>query len=253
MPGSRQRVFADARLQAKGNIMIDAVPILLVPGLGCSPRLFAPQLPGLWQFGPVSIADTRRGASMENIAGRILDAAPPRFALAGLSMGGYVAFEIMRQAPERVLRLALLDTAPRADRPEQSERRDAQIAMVREGRFAEIPELLFPLMVHPEHQPDAELRDIFWRMFHENGPDAFIQQQEAIKGRPDSRPSLGAVSCPTLVLVGDSDQVTPPDAAREIADGIPGARLVIVPRSGHLSTLEQPVAVTQALADWMTS
>ena len=232
--------------------MNDATPVLLVPGLGCSPRLFAPQMQGLWQFGPVIVADTRRGATMESIARRILDTAPPHFALAGLSMGGYVAFEIMRQAPERVLRLALLDTAPRADRPEQTERRDAQIAMTREGRFAEIPELLFPLMVHPDHLADAELRDAFDRRFHENGPDAFIQQQEAIKSRPDSRPSLGAISCPTLVLVGDGDQVTPPDAAREIAEGIGGSRLVIVPKSGHLSTLEQPNAVMLALTEWLT-
>ena len=233
--------------------MSDAVPILLVPGLACSPRLFAPQLPSLWQFGPVTIADTRRGSSMGEIARQILETAPPRFALAGLSMGGYIAFEIMRQAPERVLRLALLDTAPRADRPEQTERRDAQIAMVREGRFAEIPALLFPLMVRAEHQQNEELRQTFWQMFRENGEDAFIRQQQAIKSRADSRPSLAAIRCPTLVLVGDSDQVTPPDAAREIADGIGGARLVIVPESGHLSTLEQPAAVTRALTEWMAS
>ena len=233
--------------------MSDATPILLIPGLACSPRLFAPQLPSLWQFGPVTIADIRRGESMEEIARRILETAPPRFALAGLSMGGYIAFEIMRQAPERVLRLALLDTAPRADRPEQSERRDAQIAMVREGRSADIPALLFPLMVRPEHQQNEELRRTFWQMFRENGEDAFVRQQQAIKARPDSRPSLAAIGCPALVLVGDSDQVTPPEAAREIADGIGGARLVIVPNSGHLSTLEQPEAVTRALIEWMAS
>jgi pimeloyl-ACP methyl ester carboxylesterase len=233
--------------------MSDATPILLVPGLACSPRLFAPQLPSLWQFGPVTIADTRRGSSMAGIARQILDAAPPRFALAGLSMGGYIAFEIMRQAPERVLRLALLDTAPRADRPDQSERRDTQIAMVRDGRFSEIPALLFPLMVHPEHEQDEELRRTFWQMFRENGEDAFIRQQQAIKSRADSRPLLDTISCPALVLVGDSDQVTPPEAAREIADGIAGARLVIVPKSGHLSTLEQPEAVARALTEWMAS
>jgi pimeloyl-ACP methyl ester carboxylesterase len=233
--------------------MSDATPILLVPGLGCSPRLFGPQLPSLWQFGPVTVADTRRADSMAAIARQILEAAPPRFALAGLSMGGYISFEIMRQAPERVLRLALLDTAPRADRPDQTERRNAQIAMVREGRFSEVPALLFPLMVHPEHQQDEQLRRTFDEMFLENGADAFIRQQEAIKSRPDSRPSLAAIGCPTLVLVGDSDQVTPPDAAREIADGIRGARLVIVPKSGHLSTLEQPDAVTLALTEWMAA
>jgi pimeloyl-ACP methyl ester carboxylesterase len=233
--------------------MSDAVPIILIPGLACSPRLFAPQLPGLWQFGPVTIADTRRANSMAGIAQQILETAPPRFALAGLSMGGYIAFEIMRQAPERVLRLALLDTAARADRPEQTERRDAQIAMVREGRFSEIPALLFPLMVRAEHQQNEELRQTFWQMFRETGEDAFIRQQQAIKSRADSRSLLNTISCPALVLVGDSDQVTPPEAAREIADGIGGARLVIVPDSGHLSTLEQPEAVALALTEWMAS
>ena len=233
--------------------MSDAAPILLVPGLACSPRLFAEQLSGLWQFGPVTIADTRRGSSMGEIAGRILDAAPPVFALAGLSMGGYIAFEIMRLAPERVRRLALLDTAARADRPEQTERRNVQIAMARDGRFAEIPDLLFPAMVHADHQQDEGLRQTFRQMCHETGADAFIQQQEAIKARPDSRPTLAAISCPTLVLVGDGDQATPPDASREIAEGIRGSRLVIVPDCGHLSTLEQPDAVTLALTEWMAS
>ena len=232
--------------------MSDAVPILLVPGLACSPRLYAAQLSSLWQFGPVTFADTRRGSSMGEIARQILDAAPPIFALAGLSMGGYIAFEIMRQAPQRVARLALLDTAARADRPDQTERRNVQAAMVRDGRFSEIPDLLFPLMVHADRQQDEELRRIFRQMCHENGADAFIQQQDAIKARPDSRPILAAISCPTLVLVGDGDQATPPDASREIAEGIRGARLVIVPDCGHLSTLEQPDAVTHALTEWIS-
>jgi pimeloyl-ACP methyl ester carboxylesterase len=233
--------------------MNETVPIILIPGLACSPRLFAPQLPGLWAFGPVTIADTRRGGSMAELAAQILDSAPPRFALAGLSMGGYIAFEIMRQAPQRVLRLALLDSSARPDRPEQTERRDAQIAMARDGRLPEVADLLFPVMVHAERLQDGPLRQTFDQMFEDNGPDAFIRQQEAIKGRPDSRPGLGAISCPTLVLVGDSDQATPPDAAREIAAGLSRARLVIVPKSGHLSSLEQPDLVTQALAEWITS
>ncbi len=176
--------------------MSDAVPILLVPGLACSPRLFVPQLSGLWQFGPVTIADTRRGSSMGEIAGRILGVAPPVFALAGLSMGGYIAFEIMRLAPERVRRLALLDTAARADRPEQTERRNVQIAMARDGRFAEIPDLLFPAMVHADHQQDAGLRQTFGQMCHETGADAFIQQQEAIKARPELQARAGRDKLP---------------------------------------------------------
>jgi pimeloyl-ACP methyl ester carboxylesterase len=233
--------------------MSDAIPIVLIPGLSCSPRLFAPQLPGLWQFGPVTVADTRRGSSMGEFAAAILAAAPPRFALAGLSMGGYIAFEIMRQAPERVLRLALLDTAAGADRTEQTERRDAQIAMAQSGRFTEIAEIMFPLMVHDSHRQSQELRRVFFAMHEETGPDAFIRQQQAIKSRADSRPSLAAIRCPALVLVGEADQLTPPDAARDIAAGIGAARLVIVPQSGHLSTLDEPEAVMRALADWLAA
>jgi pimeloyl-ACP methyl ester carboxylesterase len=197
--------------------------------------------------------DTRRGARMHEIAACILADAPPRFALAGLSMGGYIAFEIMRQAPERVLRLALMDTAATPDRPEQTERRDKQIAMARGGQFTEIAEIMFPLMFHADDLQSKELRRTFFAMHEENGADAFVRQQQAIKSRADSRPTLAAIRCPVLVLVGEADQLTPPDAAREIAAGIDAARLVIVPQSGHLSTLEQPEAVARALTDWLTS
>lgn len=231
--------------------MTSSLPIVLVPGLNCSARLYAPQIPALWRFGPVMIADHRRDDSMAAIARRILADAPPRFALVGLSMGGYVVFEILRQAPERVAKIALLDTGSRADGPEQSERRDGQIALARSGRFAEVPEAQWPLMVHRDRQDDRELKLLFQSMADETGPEAFIRQQTALKARPDSRPDLGGIHCPTLVLVGDGDVLTPPELAKEIAAGIAGARLVTVPGSGHLSTLERPEAVNQALVAWM--
>ncbi len=231
--------------------MTEGVPIVLLPGLACSPRLFAPQMPALWQFGPVTVADNRRGATMADIARNILAAAPPHFALAGLSMGGYIAFEIMRQAPERVTRLALLDTAATPELPEQTERRDAQIAMARTEQFSQIPDVLLPKLIHPDHMQDEALIRTVRQMHEECGPEAFIRQQQAIKARPDSRPQLAAIRCPSLVLVGDSDAITPPEAARNIAAGIAAARLVIVGQSGHLSTLEQPDAVTRALIDWL--
>lgn len=231
--------------------MTEPVPILLVPGLLCSPRLFAPQLPELWRRGPVTIADHTRDDTMAAVARRILDAAPPRFALAGLSMGGYVALEIVRQAPERVGRLALLDTSARPDRPDQTERRLAQIALADGGRFADVPDQLFPLLVHPAHVDDQGLRDTIRAMADEVGPDAFVRQQRAIMSRPDSRPGLAAIACPTLVLAGEADQLTPPELAEEMAGAIPGAVLAIVPGAGHASTLEQPDAVTRALAGWL--
>jgi pimeloyl-ACP methyl ester carboxylesterase len=227
------------------------LPIILIPGLTCTPQLYAAQIPALWLFGSVTVADHRRDDSMAAIARRILAAAPPRFALAGLSMGGYISFEIMRQAPERVVKLALLDTGARGDTPEQTERRKVVIGLAKSGRYAEVPEIAFPVYVHRNRHGDAELKTIVRIMAAETGVEAFLRQQAAIIGRPDSRPGLSAIACPTLVLVGEGDEATPPELAREIASGIPGARLVIVPDSGHLSTLEQPEAVTAALVDWM--
>ena len=231
--------------------MHDPLPIVLVPGLNCSARLYGEQVPPLWRFGPVQVADHTRDDNMAAIAARILAAAPGRFALAGLSMGGYIALEIIRQAPPRVARLALLDTGARADTPEQTARRIRLIELAQSGRFAEVPDALFPILVHRNRQGDAKLRDINRTMAAETGPEAFVRQQRAIMGRQDLRPTLAAIKCPTLVLVGDGDELTPPALAQEMAAGIPGARLVTVPDSGHLSTLEQPAAVTKALVDWM--
>jgi pimeloyl-ACP methyl ester carboxylesterase len=185
------------------------------------------------------------------IARRILAAAPPRFALAGLSMGGFIAFEIMRQAPERVAKLALLDTGARPDAPEQTERRRMLMRLAKEGRYSEIPGLAFPLYVHRNRHGDEALKRILREMAEATGVEAYLRQQQAILSRPDSRPSLAAISCPTLVLVGDSDEATPPELAREMAAGIRGSHLVVIPDSGHLSTLEQPAAVTMALVEWL--
>ena len=227
-------------------------PIVLIPGLACSPRLYSEQIAALWRFGPLTVADHTRDEAMATIAWRILAEAPARFALAGLSMGGYIASEIMRQAPERVIRLALLDTSARPDTPEATERRRRAIALVAEGGYRSVTDGLFPTLVHPDHRHDERLRAINRQMADEVGPEAYTRQQKAIMARADSRPTLAAVKCPALVLVGEGDQLTPPDLAREMAAGIPGAELVVVPASGHLSTLEQPEAVNAALVDWMT-
>ncbi|MGB7079483.1 MAG: alpha/beta fold hydrolase, partial [Xanthobacteraceae bacterium] len=214
-------------------------------------RLYAEQIPALWRFGPVTVADHRRDDSMAAIARRILAAAPPRFALVGLSMGGYIAFEIMRQEPNRVAKLALLDTGSRADTPEQTERRRVLMALAKEGGYADIPEQAFPVYVHRNRHGDEALKRIVCEMAEATGIEAYLRQQQAILSRPDSRPGLGAISCPTLVLVGEGDEATPPELAREIAAGISGSRLVLIPESGHLSTLEEPAAVTAALVEWL--
>jgi pimeloyl-ACP methyl ester carboxylesterase len=235
-----------------GHVPPDAaLPVVLIPGLLTSARLFAGQLPALWRYGPVMVADNTQSEDIGEVAAQVLAAAPPRFALAGLSMGGYIALEIMRQAPGRVARLALLDTSARPDAPEASRRRLAQIAKAEAGRFAEIPDEQWPLMAGPAAREDAALRETFQLMCEETGPAAFARQQRAIISRPDSRPHLAAIDCPTLVLVGDGDVLTPPDLAAEMAAAIPGARHVVIPGSGHLSTLEQPALVTSALQDWL--
>jgi pimeloyl-ACP methyl ester carboxylesterase len=231
----------------------DSLPIVLIPGLNCSARLYAGQIPALWRFGPVTVADHTRDASIPAIASRILAAAPPFFALIGLSMGGYIAFEIMRQAPQRVAKLALLDTGARPETAEQTARRHGPMAMARAGKLVEVADESFVFFVHPDRHGDVALREVVRAMAEETGADAFLRQQQAIMARPDSRPGLAAIACPTLMLVGEQDGGTPPELAREIASAIAGTRLVIVPDCGHLSTIEQPQAVTQALVEWMES
>ena len=231
--------------------MSEPLPIVLIPGLLASPRMYAGQIPHLWRAGPVTIADHTRDDSMSAIAQRILSAAPARFALVGLSMGGYIAFEILRQAPQRIARVALLDTSARADAPEQSAMRRAQMTLASQGRLAEVVEQQFPRLVHRAHRDDAALREVFTLMAGEVGPAAFIRQQTAVMGRRDSRPMLGSIRCPALVLVGADDEITPPERAAEIAAGIAGAHLVTIPQSGHVSALEQPEEVTRALLEWL--
>jgi pimeloyl-ACP methyl ester carboxylesterase len=228
-----------------------ALPIVLVPGLLCTARLYAEQIPALQRLGPVTVADHTRDDSMAAIAERILADAPPRFGLAGLSMGGYVAFEIVRQAPARVTRLALLSTSARLDPPQITERRRRQIALAQEGRFGAVADMQFALLVHRSRLDDDGLETLVRLMADEIGAEAFVRQQTAIIGRADSRPDLAAIACPTLVVVGDGDELIAPENSVEIADGIPGARLVTVAECGHLSTLERPAQMTAALTEWL--
>ncbi len=198
------------------------------------------------------VANHRRGETMAEIARRILAAAPSRFRLAGLSMGGYIALEIMRQAAGRVAKLALLDTSARPETPEQTERREKLIALAEAGRFLEVNNALWPVLVDPSRQKDSALRADIDKMAEETGAEAFVRQERAIIGRADSRPLLGAIKCPTLMAVGEHDQLTPPAHAEEIAQGIPGAKLVTLAGSGHMSPMEKPDEVTRLLVDFFT-
>lgn len=229
--------------------MTESVPSVFVPGLLATPRMYSEQMAALWPFGPVTVANHTRDDTVGAIARRILGAAPPRFVLIGLSMGGYISLEIMRQAPERVAKLALLDTSARPDTPEQSAFRRDLIARAYKVGMREITDSMLPNLMAPQHARDERLREVVHLMAQEVGAEAFERQQNAILSRPDSRPGLAAIRCPTLVLVGEQDTLTPPDRAQEIAAGIAGSRLVTIPACGHISTLERPTEVSRALVE----
>jgi pimeloyl-ACP methyl ester carboxylesterase len=232
--------------------MVNKTPLLLLPGLLCDAALWRGQVDDLGDIAAPLIADLTHDDSVTEMVRRALAAAPPRFALAGLSMGGYVAQEIMRQAPERVLRLALLDTSARADSPEQSARRRGLIELAEKGEFRGVTPRLLPVFLHPSRLADTPLTDAVTAMAERVGKDAFLRQQRAIMGRPDGRRSLPAIRCPTLVLCGREDQLTPPDLSDEIAALVPGARLAVVEDCGHLSTMERPWEVSVELRQWLT-
>jgi pimeloyl-ACP methyl ester carboxylesterase len=227
--------------------------LLLIPGLTCTAALWVPQISGLAQQADITIADHSRHASMQAIAASILADAPPRFALAGLSMGGYIAFEIMRQAPERVTRLALLDTGAKPFDASQTAARQALIDLANRDGMAAVLEKLTPIFIHPDRLGDTTLRATITQMGRDTGATVFARQQAAIMSRPDSRPTLPQIRCPTLVLVGQQDLLTPVAEHELIAAGIPGAKLTIISDCGHLSTLEQPAAVNAALLAWLAS
>ena len=227
------------------------IPIVLVPGLLCSAEVFAPQIAALWPYGPVTVASTLVEETIPGMAASILASAPERFALAGISMGGYICLEIMRQAPHRVIKLALISTSARPDTPEQVTQRRALLHLARTGDFEALLAQVFSTILHPAHQSDPVLHDINMRMGRTIGIDGMARQLEAIMARVDSRPGLPAIAVPTLVLVGDGDPLTPPDRAGEMAAAIPYTRLVVVPECGHGSTLEQPDAVNSALVEWI--
>lgn len=227
--------------------------LVLVPGLNCTADLFAPQAAALSDLADTTIADHASDDTVEEIARRLLAAAPPRFALAGLSMGGYVALEVMRQAPHRVQKLALLDTRASADMPEDTEIRMAAIKMAQTGRFDDIHGILWPRLVHLKRVGDKDLEAIVRSMADQTGPARFIRQQKAVIARPHFEPGLKAIRCPTLVLVGDQDAITPPFMSEDMAEAIPGAKLTVIADCGHLSTLERPEAVNAALVEWLSA
>lgn len=230
--------------------MAERTPLLLLPGLLCDAGLWAPQADALADVAEVQVADLTQDDRVEAMAARVLAQAPARFALAGLSMGGYVAFEILRQAPERVSRLALLDTTAAPDSPERALQRRRSLAILKRGRFLGVTQQLLPTLVHPRHV-HGPVGQAVQAMAQRVGPEAYRRQQTAILHRPDSRPLLPTLTQPTLVLGGADDSLTPPAVLQALAGPIPQAQLHTLPDCGHLPTLEQPEATTALMRRWL--
>jgi len=224
--------------------------LLLLPGLLCDARLWRDQVAALAGGADCVVADLARDDSLGGMAARALAGLPPRFALAGLSMGGYVAFEILRRAPERVARLALFDTSARADAPDQARRRRGLMALARPGQFRGVTPRLLPQLLHP-HAVGRPLAAEVTAMAKRVGRDAFLRQQAAIIGRPDSRPGLPGLRLPVLVAHGAQDALIPRSMAEEIATLVPGARLAVIEHCGHLPAMERPAETTALLRDWL--
>jgi pimeloyl-ACP methyl ester carboxylesterase len=233
---------------------MDMRPLLLLPGLLCDERLWRDQVTGLGDVADIAIADLTRDDNIAGMAARAIAMLDARgidnFAVCGLSMGGYVAAEIWRQATARVTHLALLDTSARADTEAQTQRRRGLMALTRSGQFKGVTPRLLPSLIHPDRLT-TPLADEVRAMAERVGREAFLRQQQAIMTRVDSRSDLPRVAVPTLVGVGAHDILTPPELAEEMAALIPGATLERFAGSGHLPTMEVPEDVNAALRVWL--
>ena len=230
--------------------MPDRAPLVFLPGLLCDARLWRDQATALADIAEPATADLTLDDSVAAMAARVLAGAPGRFALAALSMGGYVAFEVLRQAPERVTRLALLDTSAAPDTPERAKQRRAAMDSLKLGRFQGVTTRMLPQLIHARHVHGV-VGDEVRAMARRVGGAAFLRQQQAILDRPDSRPLLPSIRIPTLVAVGDSDVLTPVAEAEEIHRGISGSPLHIFRDCGHLPSMELPKETAQVLRNWL--
>ena len=233
--------------------MTERSPLILLPAIGTTEDLWCRQIESLADVAEVMVGNLTHDDTIGGMTASVLEAAPERFALAGLSIGGWVAQEIMRQAPEKVTHLALIGTSARADTPERTEARRAQMALAGEGRFEEVIDQTIPFLLNLEGTPDQALTDVVRTMCRAVGPKAFIRQQNAAISRPDGRADLAKINCPTLVLCGRQDKPMTLELSEEMASEIKGSKLVVVEDCGHLSTLEQPDVVSAAMRDWLNS
>ena len=226
-------------------------PLVMIPPMMCDARVFSPQIDGLSRDHPVMFAPTHGADKMEDIAASILATTPPKFALLGLSMGGAVALEIVKRAPERVTRLALMNCTAQSETPDAASAREPLIVAARSGRFDEViekemnPDWLAP---GPLRLPVLQLvRD----MARAIGPEAYVNQARAMQRRRDHQRTLREVRQPAVVICGQEDKLYPVRRHQFMSELIPYGRLEIVADAGHLPTLEEPEAVNIILRDWM--
>lgn len=226
-------------------------PLVLIPPMLCDARVFGPQIDGLSRDTPVMFAPLTLGERMEELASQILGWAPPKFALVGMGMGGAVALEMQRRAPERVMRIALISTTAQADTPEAASAREPMIVAARSGRFDDV----IAAEMDPAALTPGPLRqhvlNLVTDMAQTNGPEAFVRQARAMQRRKDQQPTLSQIAQPAVVICGEDDTIYPVKRHQFMSEMIPYAKLEVISGAGHLPTLEEPVATNIILRDWL--
>jgi len=226
--------------------------VVLLSGTLCDAQLWAHQIEALTDIAQCWVPDISQHPTLRGIAQYILEQAPPQFALAGLSFGGIVAFELWRQAPHRITRIALLHTTPYPVSYERRQSMQTFLDMGERGEFRNITtDYLKDAMLHPNHQTDKALRQQILAMAERIGMTGFRNQVQAQLNRPDSTVDLETISIPTLVLTGQEDRVCPPEIHEFMASKIRNSRLNILLHCGHLSTLERPQVMASIVRDWL--
>lgn len=225
--------------------------LILLPGLASNEALWSAQRQALAPWSPRVTDVHSREDNIPAMAAALLHEHAGPLVLCGASMGGMIAMEAARQAPDRIAGLALLGTDARPDSPEMIQLRTNAIALFAQGRVREVIEPNIAFAFHPDNAP--ALAGSYLEFVLAAGAEQLIRQNRAVIARPDARVHLPRVRCPVLVMCGDADQLTPPERSREIASLVPHARLVMVPRCGHMLTMERPEVVNEVLAEWLHS
>jgi len=228
--------------------------LLLLPGLACDAELFRHQRPALERTHRVHVGDAHEHHdTLPAMAAALLAEQPGSLVLVGASMGGMLALEIARQAPQRVRGIALLGSTARADTPELVKLRQQACELFAAGRMDEVLRANVLFAFHPVNAANRGLVGDYLAMIRRAGAAQLIRQNRAVLQREDLRPHLAAIACPALVVVGEADGLTTPEQSREMAALLPNARLEIVPGAGHMLTMEQPARVTALLLDWLAT